>query len=190
MARIALFGGSFNPPHVAHQLAALYVLETAPIDELWLVPVFQHPWSDDGAPPAPPPYVKQLAAFEHRFAMCELAFGGLPRCCVSRVEADLGGASRTLHTLEHLHRTRPGDEFVLVIGADLSAERHLWYGADQIERLCSFYVLGRAGYDGPDPALPEVSSSEVRRRLAAGQDVSRLLGRDVAAYIREKGLYR
>jgi nicotinate-nucleotide adenylyltransferase len=61
MTRIALFGGSFNPPHVAHQLVALYVLETQPIDELWIVPVYTHALG------------KQLADYEHRVAMCELA---------------------------------------------------------------------------------------------------------------------
>ena len=72
--RVAIFGGSFNPPHLAHQMAALYVLETAAIDELWIVPAFQHPFG------------KVLAPFAHRLEMCELAAAALgPRVKVSAV---------------------------------------------------------------------------------------------------------
>ena len=92
--RVAIFGGSFNPPHAAHQLVALYVLETQPIDELWLVPVFAHPFN------------KQLAGFDDRVAMCELAVAALgARAKVSRAEAELAArpgfvASRTLDLVE------------------------------------------------------------------------------------------
>ena len=74
--RVALFGGSFNPPHVAHQLAALYVLETAPVDELWFVPAFEHAFG------------KPLAPFDDRLAMCELAAAALgPRVARQRRRA-------------------------------------------------------------------------------------------------------
>src|SRR2546430_4459271 len=90
---IALFGGSFDPPHVGHLLAATYVLATEPVGELWLVPVHQHPFG------------KKLAApFEHRVELCEalIADAGLRRARVSRVEAELGGEGRTVDLLEHL----------------------------------------------------------------------------------------
>ena len=83
---IALFGGSFDPPHVGHLLAATYVLATEPVGELWLVPVNQHPLG------------KKLAApFEHRAELCEamIADAGLPRARVSRIEAEIGGEVRT-----------------------------------------------------------------------------------------------
>ncbi|HEY6038658.1 MAG TPA: hypothetical protein VIV58_30455, partial [Kofleriaceae bacterium] len=94
--RIALFGGSFNPPHVAHQLVALYVLETQPVDELWFVPTFVHPFH------------KQLVPYEDRLAMCELAAAPLgPRVKVSRAEQELAQqpdfvASRTFDLVELL----------------------------------------------------------------------------------------
>src|SRR5436853_6974273 len=89
--RVALFGGSFNPPHVAHQMAALYVLETAPVDELWLIPAFRHALG------------KPLQPFEDRLEMCRLAAAALgPRVDVSDVERAIGGASRTLYTLRRL----------------------------------------------------------------------------------------
>src|SRR5204862_8276407 len=80
--RVALFGGSFNPPHIAHQLAALYVLETAPVDELWFVPAYEHAFG------------KPLAAFDDRLAMCKLTAAALgARARVSDVERAIGGAS-------------------------------------------------------------------------------------------------
>src|SRR6478735_3989939 len=91
--RVAIFGGSFNPPHVAHVLAVVYALSTAPIDEVLVVPVFHHPFS------------KELASFDERLAMCELALGWIPRVVVSSVERDLGGSSLTLRTVEHLAAT-------------------------------------------------------------------------------------
>ena len=116
--RIAIFGGSFNPPHVAHQLVALYVLETQPVDELWLVPAYAHPFG------------KQLVDFEHRVAMCELAARALgPRAKVSRAEEELATrpgfvASRTLDLIEHLGG--PDRQLRLVCGTDILGETAKW----------------------------------------------------------------
>src|SRR6187549_742241 len=106
--RVALFGGSFNPPHVGHQLAALYVLETAAVDELWFVPTFLHPFD------------KPLERFADRFALCQRAAEALgPRVRVSDIEARLGGQSRTLRTVQTLIAAHPDVVFSLVIGSDL-----------------------------------------------------------------------
>src|SRR4029453_16427083 len=116
--RVALFGGSFNPPHVAHQLVALYVLETRAVDQLWLIPCFQHPFE------------KSLEPFADRLRMCELAAAALgPRARVSDVEGRLGGESRTLRTVQTLRAEHPGFEFSLVIGSDLQRETSGWYGS-------------------------------------------------------------
>jgi nicotinate-nucleotide adenylyltransferase len=179
--RIGIFGGSFNPPHVAHQMVGLYVLETAPIDELWIVPAFKHALG------------KPLVPFEHRLRMCELAVKALgPRARVSEVEGVLGGDSRTINTLKQLREQHPEHSFSLVIGADLLAEVSSWLGGDELRRTVPFIVVGRAGVgpDGDGVAMPEVSSSAVRRRLAAGQSVEGLVPRAVLDYIYERGLYR
>jgi nicotinate-nucleotide adenylyltransferase len=84
---VAVFGGSFNPPHVAHLLAATLVLATQDVDLLLVVPAFKHP------------FAKSLAPFDERVTMCTLAMGWLPGVEVSRVEEELGGESRTLRTL-------------------------------------------------------------------------------------------
>ena len=187
---VALFGGSFNPPHLAHQMACLVVLEAAEIDQVWMIPTYRHVFG------------KQLAAFDDRVAMCELAarpFGS--RVHVSTVERDLGGqSSRTLDTLIELGRRHPDHRFRLVIGSDILAERTLWYRWDEVVRLAPPLVLARTGAEPSDstevqgeacgPPLPAISSSEVRDRLQAGQAVSRLVSRPVLDYIAGRGLYR
>jgi nicotinate-nucleotide adenylyltransferase len=177
--RVAFFGGSFNPPHVAHQFVALYVLETAAVDELWLVPCAKHPFD------------KALAPFEHRLRMCELAAAALgPRVRVSDIESRLGGDSRTLVTLKALWAEHPNREFHLVVGADIEPELRLWYGAEELLREVPRIVVGRGGFCGGDGlAMPAVSSTEVRGRIARGQSVADLVPRQVDAYIREHSLY-
>ena len=178
--RVAIFGGSFNPPHLAHQMAALYVLETAAIDELWIVPAFQHPFG------------KVLAPFAQRLEMCELAAAALgPRVKVSAVERDLGVESRTLRTVRRLQQDFPGHAFSLVIGADLLAELPSWQDSAELQRSIPMLVVGREGFEAGDRrlALPRVSSTEVRAALAAGRPVDGLVPRAVLAYIREHDLY-
>jgi nicotinate-nucleotide adenylyltransferase len=177
--RVALYGGSFNPPHVAHQLAALYVLETQDVDELWLVPCFKHPFD------------KPLEPFEDRLEMCRRAAAALgPRARVSDCEGRLGGASRTLRTVTALRAENPGVEFRLIVGADLVREVPSWYGAEELLRLVRLIVVGRAGFEGGDgPVMPAISSSEVRRRLAQGESVEALVPRSVLDYVRQRKLY-
>jgi nicotinate-nucleotide adenylyltransferase len=177
--RVAIFGGSFNPPHVGHQLVALYVLETAAVDELWFVPCWKHTFD------------KALEPFADRLRMCELAAAALgPRARVSDVEARLGGDSRTLLTIKGLRATHPEHEFVLVIGADIEPELSLWYGADELRRSVPFVVVGRGGFSGQsDVVMPAVSSTEIRARLRADEAVDGLVSRSVLDYIRERRLY-
>jgi nicotinate-nucleotide adenylyltransferase len=188
---IALFGGSFNPPHIGHQLAALYVLETADVAELWLVPCFKHAFD------------KALEPFEDRLRMCELAAAALgPRARVSDVERELGGESRTLRTVRALQARHPGHRFALVIGADLVDETGAWYGADELRREIPFIVVGRAGSashppsdaapaDQPRPAveMPAVSSTEIRTALGEGKPATGLVSRAVLDYIYRRGLF-
>jgi nicotinate-nucleotide adenylyltransferase len=176
--RVAFFGGSFNPPHVAHQLVALYVLETTSIDELWLVPCWEHPFD------------KALAPYAHRLRMCELAVAPLgPRARASDIEGRLGQASRTLRTLKALRAEHPTHEFSLVIGADIEPELPAWYGSEELLRLFPRMVVGRAGFAGGGLAMPAVSSTEVRARLARGESVREMVPRSVERYIAEHRLY-
>lgn len=178
----AIFGGSFNPPHLAHVLAMSVVLSRFDVERILVVPTFQHP------------FAKSLAPYEERVRMCELAMGFLPRVEVSRVEEELGGESRTLRTIEHLHAKHPSWVLRFVMGADLMVESSKWYGFDRIAQLAPPIVLGRAGvtYEGAPPAvLPQISSTEVRAMIAAGKwdELEPVLPRAVLAYVREKKLY-
>jgi nicotinate-nucleotide adenylyltransferase len=185
---VGLFGGSFDPPHIGHVLGACYALATGDFDELLVVPVFAHAFD------------KPLSAFEHRVALAKLAFSGLPAARVSRVEEALGTPSRTLRTVEHLSTTHPTWKLRLVVGTDVLPDAHKWLGFDDIVARAPLFVLGRAGAtcEGAPPSLlPEVSSTEVRRRLhevpgprVDDPELSRLVPREVLRYADEHGLYR
>jgi nicotinate-nucleotide adenylyltransferase len=185
MTRIALFGGSFNPPHVAHQLAALYVLETQPVDALWFVPTFVHPFG------------KPLEPYDARVAMCELACAPLgPRASVSRGEHELASrpgfvASRTLDLIAHLEASHAGASFRLVIGSDILGETGKWHRWDEVVRRAPPIVLARPGHPGGDGVvMPEISASDVRALLAAGdRAVEALVPRTVLGYIADHALY-
>jgi nicotinate-nucleotide adenylyltransferase len=180
--RVAVFGGSFNPPHIAHVAACRLVLAGGEVDRVLVVPAFKHP------------FAKELAPYEDRVTMCELAMGEVPGATVSRVEADLGGESRTLHTVEHLSAMHPDWRLRLVIGADILAETPKWFGFDAITTLAPPLVLGRAGVEAPGAGptvLPGVSSTSVRQAVARGawDEAAKLVPGEVLTYIREKGLY-
>ncbi|MBI4702847.1 MAG: nicotinate (nicotinamide) nucleotide adenylyltransferase [Deltaproteobacteria bacterium] len=179
---VAVFGGSFDPPHVGHVLAAAYVLSTAPVDALLVVPVFRHP------------FAKPLAPFEARMEMCRRAMGWMPRVEICAIERELRGTSRTLHTIEALRRREPQSSWRLVIGSDVLADLSKWHRYDRIAELAPPLVLGRVGHAAPGaPAalLPQVSSSEIRYRLARGErcEVERLCPRAVLELIDKLGLY-
>jgi nicotinate-nucleotide adenylyltransferase len=182
---VALFGGSFNPVHAAHQLVALYVLETLPIDALWLVPTYAHPFG------------KPLEAYEHRVAMCELAAASLgPRVTVSRAEQELAlrpgfVASRTLDLIEMLAEQHPGETFRLVIGSDILAETDKWHRWDAVAAAAPPIVIARPGFPGGQGAvMPDISATHVRELLARhDEEASRLVPRAVMGYIAAHGLY-
>jgi nicotinate-nucleotide adenylyltransferase len=179
---VAIFGGSFNPPHVAHLLAAALVLATCEVDLLLVVPTYSHP------------FAKPLAPFEDRVTMCARALGWLPGVEISRVEQELGGESRTLRTLEHLQAAHPDWAMRLVLGSDAFAESAKWFRFDLVRALAPPIVLRRAGTaeDAGPPLLPRVSSTEVRARIARGawDELQEIVPSSVLSHIRERGLYR
>ncbi len=189
MRTIGLFGGSFNPPHIAHQLVALYVLETQ-VDEVWFVPTYSHP------------FAKKLAAFDHRVAMCELAAAPLgARARVMRTEQELAQkpdfvSSRTLDLVEHLYAAYPDVSFRLVVGADILGETDKWHRWDDLVQRAPLIVLGRTGYELPGGSvatgvvMPEVSATKARELVAAKDPgAGALLPQTVLRYIARHGLY-
>jgi len=185
---IALLGGSFNPPHVAHVMAAWWALATQGVREVWLLPSWRHPFG------------KALAPFEHRVRMCQLAVAAIRGAHVCTAEAELADdplCGKTARTLEHLRQKHPDLDFALVVGADILPDTPKWYRWDRVEALARVVVVGRQGHPAGDGAaagqalaLPDVSSTVVRERLARGEDASALVPRRVLEYAREHRLYR
>ena len=188
----AVFGGSFNPPHVAHVLATVYALSVSGVDRVIVVPVFRHP------------FAKALAPYEDRVQMAELAMGWLPRVSVSTIERELGGDSYTLRTVEALAARHPELRLRLLVGADVLADLPRWHRFERIAELAPPLVMGRGGLGAAAPegvpegltptaaVLPAVSSTEVRRQLSEGRPeaVRDLVPASVLRYIEERGLYR
>jgi nicotinate-nucleotide adenylyltransferase len=184
--QVAFYGGSFNPPHVAHVLAAAYLVSVGGFERVLFVPVYSHAFD------------KQLAPFGHRVRMCELAVGWMPGVEVCRVEERLETPSLTLRTLRHLAAEHPDWRLRLVIGSDVLFESHKWHAFDEIAKLAPPYVIGRAGFphpEAPPAVLPEVSSTRIRSLAArddadAGRELEVYVPRKVLAYLREHALYR
>lgn len=179
--RVALFGGSFNPPHVGHLMATTYVRATQAVDEVWWIPSWHHPFG------------KALVSFEHRVAMCRaIAADTSGWLKISEVEKELGGEGRTVDTLLHLRKVHPAAQFTLVIGSDIIKDLPKWKRFDEVQRLAQVLVLHRAGHPAPGvvgPPIIEVSSTEIREKFARGEAPVELVPRAALEYARTHGLY-
>ena len=163
--QVAVFGGSFNPPHIAHVLAAAWALASVPLARLLVVPTYRHPFQ------------KAMAPYEHRLRLCELAFAELRGVEVSRIEAELGGESLTLRTLEELQRRLPGVRLRLVIGSDLLAETSKWHAFDRVaalDLLVGYALDGskRNSTSGGDSPLGNMIATAMWLRLGIQTDFS------------------
>ncbi len=180
---LAVFGGSFDPPHLGHVLLAHYALAVTNVSEVVVAPAYEHAFG------------KSLTVFEHRMAMAKLAFSDLERVRVDPIESQLGGTSRTFRLIEQLALRYPRYQLRLLIGADILLEAEQWHRFDDVKRMAPLIVAGRSGFSHPDvdpraPCLPEVSSSQVRADLHAGSDVSHDVPARVLRYIAQHALYR
>ncbi|MDB4985242.1 MAG: Nicotinate-nucleotide adenylyltransferase [Myxococcaceae bacterium] len=181
---LAVFGGSFDPPHIGHVFLATYALSVAGVERVIAAPTFEHAFG------------KPLRAFEHRLAMCELAFAPLPGVEVSSIERELGGTSRTLRLVSELAARHPGHQLRLLVGTDILGESQRWQRFDEVVAIAPLLVARRAGHASVPaphehaPLLPEVSSSAIRAALERGEDVSLWLPSGVRRYLTEHALYR
>ena len=137
---IAVFGGSFNPPHKGHLAAALAASRQLKPDEFLVIPDFQPPHKQlaEGSPEP-----------EERLTLCRLAFAAVPNCTVSDLELRRGGKSYTADTLRHLRAARPEAELILLMGADMYCSLHTWYDAEYILRSVRIAVFQRAAGEMP-----------------------------------------
>jgi nicotinate-nucleotide adenylyltransferase len=190
--RIGIFGGSFDPVHNAHVALARLALAELQLDELLWVPVGQ-PWQKQRA----------LAPAPQREAMVRLAIEAEPRFVLSRIEIERDGPSYTVDTVRALQAARPGRRWFLVIGQDQYAGFHTWHGWQALLGLVTLAIADRPDASpAADPqvlrvpheavALPmmDVSSTDIRERLAHGQGIDDLVPAPVARYIARHHLYQ
>jgi len=192
LKRIGLFGGSFDPPHRAHVELARTALQALALDAVRWVPAGQ-PWQK----------ARTNSAAPHREAMVRLAIAGEPRFVLDRIELERAGPSITLDTVRALQAAEPDIEWVLLIGGDQYANLHTWHGWEELLARVPLAVAHRPGLHPPVSAavlrhphrvvpLPmlDISSTDIRQRVAQGLGVDDLVPPDVARYIEQHGLYR
>ena len=183
MNRVAIFGGSFDPPQVCHVLVATYVVCQTDIDELRLMPVFKHPFG------------KALAPFGLRVSMLEASIRHLgPKARVDRLESELPHPNYTIDTVEAILDREPETALTLVCGTDVFEERAQWKDWERLESLVDFMVFGREGCVDPpgikiEDRLPGISSSDVRSRIERGAAVDHLVPGEALELIRDHQLY-
>lgn len=182
---VAFYGGSFNPPHVAHVLAATYLLAIGAAERVLMVPVYGHAFD------------KPLVDFRHRLRMAELATSFVEGVEVLSIEQELPSPNRTLVTLQTLSARHPDWRFRLVVGSDVLGETQKWHAFDAIIKIAPLFVLGRVGTpEGPVPVIPGVSSTHIRALLArrndpdAKSELERFVPKRVLEYIDAHALYR
>ncbi len=201
--RIGLFGGSFDPIHLGHLILAEQCREQGRLDQVWFIPA------------ARPPHKKEheLARFENRVEMLHLALAGNPAFRVEEIENERDGPSFTVDTVAELKRRHPGDEFFFLVGSDSLADLPKWHEPQRLVRSAGLLVMARPTsplltpdqlrallrlppevplhLDAVDsPLVIDISSRDVRYRLASGRTVRYLLPRAVECYIADKRLYR
>lgn len=190
--RLGVLGGTFDPPHVGHLLAAGDAFEALALDKLLFVPA------------AVPPYKARSVqgTAEQRLQMLELTIGSDPRFEASRLELDRDGLSFTVDTLAALTAETPGVSLFMLIGADLATQIASWRDATRIAELATIVVLVRATAvkdSALESSLPmtrlatrriELSSTEIRERVQAGRSIHGFVTDAVAAFIDAAGLYR
>jgi nicotinate-nucleotide adenylyltransferase len=189
--RIGILGGTFDPVHVGHLFAAVAARDVLGLDRVLLV-VANEPWQKVGA--------RSVTPARARLAVVEAAIDGVEGLEASQIEIDRGGPSYTADTIAELRTRHPGAELVLVVGSDIVPELGTWHRVDELRHQVVLAVVDRAGDAGrPDPPgwqvrrvpipMLEVSSSELRERLATGRPVDFLIPADAIRCIRAQGLY-
>jgi len=190
--RLGVFGGTFDPVHVGHLVAAVNVRHVLGLDEVLLV-VANEPWQKVGG--------RVVTDASDRLAVARAAVGDVPGVEASGIEIERGGLSYTADTLGALAGLHPGADLVLVIGADVASQLDTWERVDEIRALARLAVVTRPG--SPVRTLPEgwpadvvevpaleVSSTDLRARVADGRPLDYLVPEAAMREMRRRGLYR
>lgn len=192
-ARLGIMGGTFDPVHNGHLVAASEVQHLFDLDEVIFVPTGQ-PWQKEG---------RKVSAAEDRYLMTVIATASNPRFSVSRIDIDRPGPTYTIDTLREMRDIRgPDPEFFFITGADALEQILTWRDADALFRMAHFIGCTRPGHKLSDAGLPEgkvslvevpalaISSTECRDRVRAGEPVWYLVPEGIVQYINKRELYR
>ena len=189
--RLGVMGGTFDPIHHGHLVAASEVQTRFGLDEVVFVPTGQ-PWQKDE---------REVSAAEHRYLMTVVATASNPRFTVSRVDIDRPGPTYTIDTLRDLHRERPDAELFFITGADALAQILSWKDADELFDLAHFVGVTRPGYVLSESGLPAdrvslqevpamaISSTDCRARVERAEPVWYLVPDGVVQYVNKYRLY-
>ncbi|MEV5748444.1 nicotinate-nucleotide adenylyltransferase [Actinoallomurus sp. NPDC052308] len=191
--RVGIMGGTFDPIHHGHLVAASEVAHLFRLDEVIFVPTGQ-PWMKEG---------RKTSAAEDRYLMTVIATASNPRFSVSRVDIERPGLTYTIDTLREMREIYgPDVELYFITGADALAQMLTWRDTDELFRLAHFIGCTRPGHHLADPGLPRggvslvevpalaISSTECRERVRAGEPVWYLVPDGIVQYINKRGLYR
>ena len=198
--KTGILGGTFDPVHNAHLMIAGEALKCLELDEILFIPTSRTPLKEDAV----------ITPVEHRLKMLELAVAGNPTFRLSGIEIDRAGISYTVDTIAALKQSLGnGSELYFITGLDSLVTLPQWKEPGRIIRMCRLVTVRRPGYEVPDidklekdiPGIsesliilddpaPDVSATDIRKRVAAGLSISHLIPIPVEQYIREKGLYK
>lgn len=189
--RVGIMGGTFDPIHHGHLVAASEVASRFELDEVVFVPTGE-PYHKD----------RQVSTAEHRYLMAVIATASNPRFWVSRADIDRGGPTYTVDTIHDIAAARPGAELFFITGADALGQILSWHQAEDALKLARFIGVTRPGYELSAAHLPvdsvtlvdvpamAISSSDVRDRVAAARPIWYLVPDGVVQYINKHRLYR
>ncbi|MBN9110307.1 MAG: nicotinate-nucleotide adenylyltransferase [Pseudonocardia sp.] len=190
--RIGVMGGTFDPIHHGHLVAASEVADRFDLDEVVFVPTGQ-PWQKTAT---------EVSPAEDRYLMTVVATASNPRFSVSRVDIDRGGPTYTADTLADLRKTNPDAQLFFITGADALEQILSWRKLDELFENAHFIGVTRPGYELDGDHLPDgavslvevpamaISSTDCRRRVAEGRPVWYLVPDGVVQYISKRSLYR
>jgi nicotinate-nucleotide adenylyltransferase len=198
MSSLGILGGTFNPPHIGHLVCAQEARAQLGLDRVVLMPVHTPPHKQAAEDPGP----------EVRLALCQAAIGGDEELDVSTLEIERGGPSYTVDTLRALHESREGDDLTFIVGGDMASSLPSWREPEAVLELARVAVAEReehrrheiaervGGLHGAQERIVfftmprlDISSSDIRRRVAEGRPIHWLVPGEVADEIERHGLY-
>lgn len=186
MKRIGILGGTFNPPHNGHLLAAERVREMLELDEVWFIPT--------GVPPHKHP---SAVSAKKRAFMVQCAIQTNDSFRLNEIEIHRAGPSYTIDTIRDLKKQYPGYQFYFIIGADMIAYLPRWHEIEELSKLIEFAGVNRSGYelesDYPVHLIEiptvDISSTAIRERICKGKSVKYMTPDAVIQFIKEHQLY-